>query len=168
MLRRLKTFFFRRNLRIKKETYWHYSATAAHSNKLKLGDFCYVGSDTFINAEGGVEIGDGSVLSSKVSILSSTHEYTLLETLPYDRKSILNKVCIEEGVWIGYNALVFPGVTVGKGAIVGACSVVTKNVENFTVVAGNPAKIISKRDPDECQRIIKNQAYLNKVHRRKW
>ncbi|WRH68887.1 MAG: DapH/DapD/GlmU-related protein [Planktothrix sp. GU0601_MAG3] len=53
-------------------------------------------------------------------------------------------VIIEDHVWIGFNVAILEGVTIGKGAIIGASSVVTKDVEAFTVVAGNPAKVIKK------------------------
>ncbi|MCZ8192279.1 MAG: DapH/DapD/GlmU-related protein, partial [Microcystis sp. LE19-338.1B] len=53
-------------------------------------------------------------------------------------------VVIEDHVWIGFNVGILKGVTIGKGAIIGAGSVVTKDVEPFTVVAGNPAKIIKR------------------------
>ena len=57
-------------------------------------------------------------------------------------------VVIGDRVWIGYGALVLPGVTIGEGAVVGARAVVTKDVEPFTIVAGNPARKIGVRNPD--------------------
>lgn len=53
---------------------------------------------------------------------------------------------IGDHVWVGYNAVIMPGVNIGQGAIIGACSVVTKNVEPFGIVAGNPAREIGKRE----------------------
>jgi acetyltransferase-like isoleucine patch superfamily enzyme len=53
-------------------------------------------------------------------------------------------VVIEDHVWIGFNVGILKGVTIGKGAIIGAGSVLTEDVEPFTVVAGNPAKIIKR------------------------
>lgn len=52
-------------------------------------------------------------------------------------------------VWIGYDALIMPGVKIGDGAIIGARAVVTKNVESYTIMGGNPAKLIRKRFADE-------------------
>lgn len=57
-------------------------------------------------------------------------------------------VIIGDRVWIGYRAIVLPGVTIGDGAVVGAGSVVTRNVEPFTIVAGNPATKIGTRNPE--------------------
>lgn len=58
------------------------------------------------------------------------------------------EVIIGDRVWIGYRAIILPNVNIGEGAVVGASAVVTKNVESYTIVAGNPAKVINKRDPN--------------------
>lgn len=55
-------------------------------------------------------------------------------------------VIIGDRVWIAYRAIILPGVTIGEGAVVGAGSVVTKNVEPYTIVAGNPARLIKERN----------------------
>jgi maltose O-acetyltransferase len=58
------------------------------------------------------------------------------------------EVIIGDRAWIGYRAIILPSVTIGEGAVVGAGAVVTKNVEPYTIVAGNPAKFINKRNPN--------------------
>lgn len=55
-------------------------------------------------------------------------------------------VIIGDRAWIGYGAMILPGITIGEGAVVGACAVVTKNVEPFAIVAGNPARKIGERN----------------------
>lgn len=62
-------------------------------------------------------------------------------------------VIIGDRVWIGYRAIILPGVTIGEGAVVGAGAVVTKNVEPFSIVAGNPARRIGERSMDLNYRI---------------
>jgi|SRR5919199_1789593 maltose O-acetyltransferase len=57
-------------------------------------------------------------------------------------------VIIGDRVWIAYRAIILPGVTIGEGAVVGAGSVVTKDVEPYTIVAGNPARVVNKRSPN--------------------
>jgi maltose O-acetyltransferase len=57
-------------------------------------------------------------------------------------------VRIGDRVWIAYRAIILPGVTIGEGAVVGAGSVVTKDVEPYTIVAGNPARVVNKRSPN--------------------
>ena len=83
-----------------------------------------------------------------VLITDNAHGFTSLEQLriaPLARPIIAKgKVIIGNNVWIGDKATVLPGVSIGDGAIIGANSVVTKDVPAFSVVAGNPAKIIKK------------------------
>ena len=81
----------------------------------------------------GITIGDGSYLAFGATILC--HDMS---------RNIKSDVKIGKNCFIGANALILPGVTIGDEVIVGAGSVVTKNVENNTIVAGNPAKIIKK------------------------
>ena len=69
-------------------------------------------------------------------------------------------VSIEDNVWVGFDAVILPGVTLGKGCIVGGKSVVADEVPPYAVVAGNPAKIIRFPDPDDTEE-AKNEALTN-------
>jgi maltose O-acetyltransferase len=69
-------------------------------------------------------------------------------------------VVIGNQVWIGYRAIILPGVTIGDGAVVGAGAVVTKNVEPFDIVAGNPARKIAERNPELSYRLNFNPLFL--------
>ena len=94
----------------------------------------------------GVTIGDRTLIGYRTQIISGNH------VIPQKRKRIFEaghegkSVSIGNDVWIGANCLILPGVTIGEGAVVGGGSVMTKSVEPFTIVAGNPAKIIRTRD----------------------
>jgi len=70
-----------------------------------------------------------------------------------------NRVIIGADVWIGHAAIVMPGVSVGTGSIIGSGSVVTKNVPDYTIVAGNPAKIIRRRVTEEVEAALKRIAW---------
>lgn len=103
-----------------------------------------VGKNVFINAcckfqdQGGIEIGDNILIGHGVTIATLNHEFN-----PTKRASMIaQKVKINSNVWIGSNAIILPGITIGYGAIIGAGSVVTKDVPANAIVAGNPAKII--------------------------
>lgn len=72
-----------------------------------------------------------------------------LEDLPYKGDTV-----VENDVWIGYNATIMPGVRIGNGAVIAAQSVVTKDVPPFTIVGGNPARIIKQRFSDEVVQIL--------------
>jgi acetyltransferase-like isoleucine patch superfamily enzyme len=104
---------------------------------IELGDNISIASFVHMWGEGGISIGDRVMIGSHTAISSITHDYNqyyMFNTL------LKGKVIIEDDVWIGAHAVIMPGVTIGKGAVVGAGSVVTKNVEPFTIVTGIPAR----------------------------
>lgn len=110
-----------------------------------------VGKHVFINAccrfqdQGGIEIGDGALIGHNVTIATLNHDFAA------DKRQNIKPypVKIGKNVWIGSDCTVLPGVTIGDGAIVGAGSVVTKDVPCNCIVAGNPAKLIRKIDKGE-------------------
>jgi acetyltransferase-like isoleucine patch superfamily enzyme len=97
---------------------------------------------------GGVLIQRGVMIGPNVSIYSCSHIYDSPDQtiFPFDERFSGKKVVIGEFSWIGRNVIILPGVTIGKGCVVGAGSIVTKNVEDFSIVAGTPARLIKKRD----------------------
>jgi acetyltransferase-like isoleucine patch superfamily enzyme len=60
--------------------------------------------------------------------------------------TISKEVVIEDDVWLGYNVIVLPGVTIGKGSVIGAGSVVSKDIPPYSIAIGNPARVIKKRE----------------------
>ena len=91
-------------------------------------------------SRGGIKIEDDVMIAANVSLITNNHDM-------YDRPVLLCKpIHIKKGAWIGANATILPGVTVGEYAVVAAGSIVTKDVPDYTVVAGNPAKIIKELD----------------------
>ena len=107
----------------------------------EIGNYCSIGPNVRIYNLGKVEIGDWTVVSQDAYICAGTHDYTH-PRMPLQKESIR----IGNSVWICAGAFVGPGVTIGDGAVVGARAVVTKDVEPWTVVGGNPAKLIKKRE----------------------
>src|SRR6185503_14008475 len=96
--------------------------------KIRLGRYTYVGKNCYLNGQGGITIGDGTVLGPNVVILSSTHRYQQTNYLPYDQYDEFRPVTIGRGVWLGWGCMIVPGVTVGDGAIVAMGAVVTRDV----------------------------------------
>jgi putative colanic acid biosynthesis acetyltransferase WcaF len=107
---------------------------------LTVGDWSAIGEQAFIYNLGPVTIKERATISHRAQLCAGTHDY-MRPDLPLLKPPIV----IEDQAWICADAFVGPGVTVGAGAIVGARAVVTKNVEPWTIVAGNPAKRIKVR-----------------------
>lgn len=117
-------------------------------SKFKIHLTSHLKSDTFIECTGGVTIGRYFHVGRGLTILSTNHNYKNGTKIPYDEVIISKSVVIEDFVWCGANVTILPGVTIGEGAVVGAASVISKDVPPLAVVAGNPAKIIGERDPN--------------------
>ena len=112
---------------------------------VKVGANLAINHDVFIIGGAGVTIGDDVVLSTRsmlIDVSLSPVGFARTATRAYENRPI----AIGDGAWIGAGAMILPGVTVGTRSIVAAGSVVTKDVPAFTVVAGNPAKVIKKID----------------------
>ncbi len=109
--------------------------------RLSIGNKSVVNNQIYFDSSHGIIIGDGCDIGFRSCFITSTHklESDFLNDRPLD-ESRCGKIVIEDFVWIGANATILPGVTVKRGAVVGACSVVTKDVEENAVVTGVPAK----------------------------
>jgi maltose O-acetyltransferase len=100
----------------------------------------------YLDAIGGIEIGSHSGISSGTQIYSANHKYKDKNQLYYYQGYELAKVVIAEDVWVGSRVLIMAGVTLKKGTIVAAGAVVTKDSEEYSVLAGVPAKPIGTRE----------------------
>ena len=107
---------------------------------LTVGDWSAIGEEAFIYNLGKITIGERVTISHRAHLCAGTHDYTRAD-LPLLKPAIE----IKNQVWICAEAFVGPGVVVGEGAVVGARAVATRNVEPWTVVTGNPARVIKQR-----------------------
>lgn len=114
--------------------------------KFKIDPSSHLKSDALLECSGGIKIGRYFHTGKGLTIFSSNHNYDNSESIPYDRVEVLKPVCINDFVWFGANVTVTPGVTVGEGVVAGAGSVITRDVPNYAIVGGNPAKIIKYRN----------------------
>lgn len=112
---------------------------------LRLGQNSGWGFGCFINAGGGVSIGHNVLVGPHVVIHSLNHVYKDTNKLIRLQGHVKRPVVIEDDTWIGAAAVILPGVHIGKGAVVGAGSVVSKDVPAFGVVVGNPAYLVKAR-----------------------
>ena len=111
---------------------------ADYGQNIKVGKNVFINSGCCFQDQGGIEIGDDVLIGQQVVLATLNHDL-----LPNDRANMTPgpiKIC--DKVWIGAHATILAGVTVGKGAVVAAGAVVTKDVPENTVVGGVPAKII--------------------------
>ena len=115
-----------------------------HPEQLVLGSRIDVGEYVVIRASGGVSIGDRVLIAAHAVITSRQHP----ARLPRFGVTADAPIVIGDDVWIGAGAVVLPGVTLGRGSIVGAGAVVTADVEPFTIVGGVPAKPIGRVPQD--------------------
>lgn len=123
--------------------------TCVSTEKISIGNNVTLRPFTMLFAEGfdkiNIEIYDNVLIGSGVHIYVANHEFRDVGKLIIDQgHSISKKVVVKEGAWLGANAIILPGVTIGRNSVVGAGSIVTKDVPDYTVVAGNPAKIIKR------------------------
>lgn len=133
--------------------------------KISIGNHVFVGPQARLWGTGGISIGDGVVISSRITVHSSNHDYSQGNFLPYDAGTVLKPVVIERATWIGDHVMIAPGVTVGEGSIVAMGSVVTKDVPKFSIVGGNPAKFIKRRDFYNYDEMISCEKYYLKYKR---
>jgi maltose O-acetyltransferase len=134
-------------------------------------DNIYIGPQAYIWAVGGLEIYENVILGPRVTIHTSNHRYEDATMLPYDGYTYKKKVTIEKNVWIGDSALIVPGVTIGEGSIVAMGSVVTKDIPKYSIVGGNPAKVIKKRDIEKYKELDDNKMFymrLKKENKVEW
>ncbi|MCJ1398306.1 hypothetical protein MMC11_001503 [Xylographa trunciseda] len=124
-----------------------------YGTNVTLGPDVYINFNCVILDTCKVTIGARTLLGPNVSIYSGTHPIDPTIRNGTAGPEMGKEIHIEEDCWIGGNVVILPGVRIGKGATVGAGSVVTKDVAAFTVAAGNPAKmirkIVTKMDPEQ-------------------
>lgn len=126
-----------------------YVLVNAYENcELLIGDRVYLGDFSIIRgARCKIHIGEDCIIGQGVHILATNHKFLDKNVLVKDQDidTLKNGISIGKDCWIGAGACILPGVCIGDGAVVGAHSVVIKNVEPYSVVVGNPAKQIKTR-----------------------
>ena len=117
--------------------------TVVAPQNVRIGKSVYVMNGVLLMASGGIIIEDYALVAAHAKIISNDHD-------PYFRPALTCKpVIIKEGAWIGAGAAIMKGVTVGKYAIIGSNSVVTKDIPDYAVAVGVPAKVIKYLDPNK-------------------
>lgn len=113
------------------------------SSRITLGNNSGIGDNAYFIGE--VSIGSNVMIAKDCAFIASGHNYDDIQININRQGTFDSKIVIGDNVWIGYRSIILPGVTIGNGAIIGAGSVVTKDVKANTVVAGSPARLIKER-----------------------
>lgn len=113
-------------------------------NRVKFGKGVFINHSAILSASGGIEFEDGVMVAPGVRIATINHDMNERHTT-----YTYGKVTIKKNAWLGMNVTICPGVTVGRYAVVAAGAVVTKDVPDYAVVGGVPAKVIRMQDPAE-------------------
>lgn len=147
------------------------SSNFLKSEKISLGDNVWIGKGADFDDAGGIEIGNGVIMAPEVVIYSRTHNFNSndLKALPFDNIMLIALVVIKDYVWIGRRAMIMPGVTIGKGGVVGGGAVVSKDVPDYAVVVGNPAKVVKYRNKEIFEKLSneKEPFVYNKLKHKK-
>ncbi len=107
---------------------------------LEVGEWSALGESVLVYNLGSVRIGSRVTISQRAHLCAGTHDHRRA-SMPLERRPI----SVGDAAWICADAFIGPGVSVGEGAVVGARAVVVRNVEPWTVVAGNPARVVGRR-----------------------
>lgn len=134
--------------------------TLQHGGHIEIGDFCYLGERSYVWSSERIVIGHRVLISHGVNIHDNvSHPLSARARHEHYRAMIEGKdltalegiasaeITIGDDAWIGFNATILKGVNIGRGAIVGACSLVTVDVPDWAIVVGNPARIIGSSKP---------------------
>ena len=134
------------------------STVASHQGDVLIGGKTYLTNNTYLGIKpsfnGMTVVGNGKLIigdyfhsGTECMIITENHNYEG-DLIPYDNSYIKKTVIIGDCVWFGNRVTVIGNVTIGEGAIVAACSVVTKDIPPLAIVGGNPARIIKYRDAE--------------------
>ncbi len=164
--RNFKMFFFRKAYRLKNvDKTFYMGGLSRVSRDFKAGKYTFMNYGCDICPK--VQVGSYVMFAPRVIITGSDHDITVSNMPMYfTKRPELKNTVIGDDVWLGARTIVMAGVSIGDGSVVAAGSVVTKNVEPYTVVGGVPAKLIRKRFETEEEK-NQHKAMLNSEFK-KW
>ena len=137
-------------------------------NNIVIGDNFYIGRNSQIECDS--IIGNNVILGNSVAFVGKfdhnfhqvgtpTRLASQIRNENYQWKGLESKITIEDDVWIGYGSIIMSGVKIGRGAIIAAGSIVTKDIEPYSIVGGNPARFIKFRFTTDEQKLHESLLY---------
>ncbi|MEA5626097.1 acyltransferase [Nostoc sp. UHCC 0251] len=124
----------------------HYCMILTYGGHIIIGDYCNINPFSILYGHGGLQIGNNVLIAAHTVIIPSNHVFEDKNKLIRLQGDTKKGIVIEDDVWIGSGCKILDGLTIGKGAVIGAGSVVTKDVESYSVVVGVPGKVLKRRD----------------------
>ena len=120
---------------------------SARGGLIRIGDTSFFNRDVYINADigGQIIIGDNCLIGPKVIMRTTNHRFEIKEVNIREQGHQIGDIVIEDDCWIGANAVILGGVHIGRGAIIGAGAVVTKDIPSMAIAVGVPAKVLKYR-----------------------
>jgi len=109
---------------------------------IRIGERTFIGEETIMRGQGGIQIGDDVLLAPRVQLLAVNHVFTDISRPIIQQGITAEGIVVEDGCWIGAGAIVLDGVTIGRGACIGAGAVVTASVPAHSLAVGVPARVI--------------------------
>jgi len=152
LIKKILLKFKFRNLSFKYEgdncIYRFLNSKFSYAENITIGNNVHLGPGCELDGAGSISIGNGVIFAPEVCVYTRTHNFNSpdLRAIPYDNRMLIANVIIDDYVWIGRRVIVLPGVQIGKGAVVGAGSIVSKDIPDYAVAVGNPAKVVKYRD----------------------
>jgi len=142
----LYIFFYQKILRFNAHVPWpcHFTSRIIGVQNIKIGKYTSPGGGglQYINGSGGIEIGDNVRVAPGVHIISQNHDLS-----NYDKHIPTRPINIGSNVWIGSHAVILPGVHIGDNVVIGAGSIVTKDIPPNSIAFGNPCKVRDVKNP---------------------
>lgn len=130
-------------MKLDRKSSLHMGATLTTMGGIEVGPGSTIDQHVRLDGRGGLTIGAGVSIAPEVAILTADHD-----PQSADFRGRTEPVVLEDQVWVGTRALILPGVRVGRGAVVAAGAVVTRDVPPYAIVGGVPAKVIGQRTQD--------------------
>lgn len=161
----LRWFYWKRKAKLRGRGKVGRMADITFPRQTKIGSNFICSEYSIVNAydSHGIYIGNNVLLGPRVYIRGANHNFDNLnipinqqghyaERISYHSQNY--SIVIEDDVWVGANTIILPGVKIGKGSVIGAGSVVTKDIPEFSIAVGSPAKVIKKREGNHSEDIL--------------
>lgn len=134
-----------KNCQLEHGIYFHYDGIYSDGPSICIGDNVFIGNHTEFNITEKIIVGNNCLIAAGCRFVDHNHSFHLGELIR-EQLAPKSKIILENDVWLGCNVIVLKGITIGKGAIVAAGSVVNKSIPPYEIWGGIPAKKISERN----------------------